>query len=89
MMSAQQCRAIASAIWLRTQLPTHTNSTWTNEFACFCASSGALRVIRACFARVSLEGGGKKLPEREVFAPAMDGRGGRPKSSDESNGRNH
>src|ERR1700747_3652032 len=36
MISAQECRATASAIWLRTQLPTHTKSTFTNENGGLC-----------------------------------------------------
>jgi hypothetical protein len=31
-ISAQQYRAIASAIWLRTQFPTQTKSTFTGAF---------------------------------------------------------
>jgi hypothetical protein len=31
MMSDAECRAIASAIWLRTQFPTQTNNTLTGS----------------------------------------------------------
>src|SRR5271154_6993237 len=62
-MSPQECRAMASAIWLRTQFPTHTKSTRTGSpmEASGCHKCGILGTSILCDGMLQVARSGKCL----------------------------